>query len=65
MKQVARSDLKKIFYNNETTFTFEKYVTKVQGICNVLEKYGAPLYEDQIMDNLLDQIVSPNTDLKT
>ena len=29
MKQVARSDLKKIFYNNETTFTFEKYVTKV------------------------------------
>ena len=33
---VSRADLKKIFYNNETTFTFEKYVTKLKGISNVL-----------------------------
>ena len=37
MKQVARSDLKDILYNNETTFTLEKYVTKLQEIFNVLE----------------------------
>ena len=37
MKKVARVDLKKIFYKNETTFTFEKYVTKLKGIFNVLE----------------------------
>ena len=36
-KQVARTDLKKIFYNNENTFTFEKYVTKLKGIFNMLE----------------------------
>ena len=37
-KQVARADLKKIFYKNETNFTFEKYVTKLKGIFNVLKK---------------------------
>ena len=38
MKQVARADLKDIFYNNETTFTFENYVTKLKGVFNVLGK---------------------------
>ena len=45
-KQVARSDLKKIFYKNETTFTFDKYITKLKGGFNVLDKYGVPLYEE-------------------
>ena len=31
-KQVARAKLKKILYKNETTFTFENYVTKIKGI---------------------------------
>ena len=44
-KQVARVEPKKIFYKNETTFTFEKYVIKLKGIFNVLEKYGVPLYK--------------------
>ena len=44
-KQFSRVDLKKIFYKNETTLTFEKYVTKLKGILNVLEKYGVPLYD--------------------
>ena len=43
-KQIAREDRKKILYKNETTFTFEKYVTNIKGIFNVLEKYGVPLY---------------------
>ena len=53
-KQVARADLKKIFYKNETTFTFEKYVTNLKGIFNVLEKYGVPLYEENMVEHLLD-----------
>ena len=58
-KQVDRSELKYIFYKNETTFTFEKYVTKIKGIFNF------PLYKEQMVDHLLDQIMSPNTELNT
>ena len=47
--QVSRADLKNIFYKNENTFTFEKYVTKLKGIFNVLEKYGVPLYKEQMV----------------
>ena len=54
-------DLNNIFYKNETTFKFEKYVTKLKGVFNVLEKYGVPLYEEQMFGHLLDQIMSPNT----
>ena len=64
-KQVAREDLKNILYNNETNFTFEKYFTKLKGIFNVLGKYGVPLYEDQMVEYLLDQIMSPNTEFNT
>ena len=63
-KQVARVDLKNIFHKKETNFTFDKYVTKLKGIFNVLEKYGVPLYEDQMVNHLLDQIMLPNTELK-
>ena len=64
-KQVSRADLKKISYKNENTFTFEKYVTKLKDIFNVLEKYSVPLYKDQMVEHLLDHIMSPNTELNT
>ena len=32
---------------------------------NALGKDGVPLYEEQMVENLLDQIMSPNTELKT
>ena len=64
-KQVSRAYTKKIFYKNETTFTFEKYVTKLRGIFNVLVKYSVPLYEEQMVEHLLDQIMSPSAELKT
>ena len=60
-KQVSRADLKIIFYKNETNFTVEKYVTKLKEIFNVLGKYGVPLYEEYMVEHLLDQIMSPNT----
>ena len=56
------ADLKKIFYNNETTFTFEKYVTKVKEIFNVLEKYGVPFYEEQMVEHILYKIMLPYTE---
>ena len=45
-KKVYRADIRKIFYNNETTFTFEKYFTNLKVIFNVLETFGVPLYEE-------------------
>ena len=59
-KQAARVDLRKIFYRNETNFTFEKYVTKLKGVFIVLRKYGVLLYEEQMVEHLLYQIMSPN-----
>ena len=64
-KTVDRVDPKKIFYKNETIFTHENYVTKLKGGFNVLEKYGASLYEEQMVDHILDQLMSLNTELKT
>ena len=37
----------------------------LKGFFNVLEKYGVPIYEEQMVENLLDHIMSPNTELKT
>ena len=62
-KKVDRADQKNIFYNNETIFKFVKYVTRLKGFFNVLVKYGVPLYEKNMVENLLDQIMSPNTEL--
>ena len=44
-KQFSRTNLKKIFYKNENTFTFEEYVTNIEGVFNVLERYGVSLYK--------------------
>ena len=35
-KQVAKEDLKRLFYRNETKFSLEKYVTKRKQTFNVL-----------------------------
>ena len=43
-KQVAKEDLKRLFYRNGTTFSFEKYVTKMKQILNVIDSYNVPLY---------------------
>ena len=31
----------------------------------MLEKYGVSLYEEQMVEHLIDQIMSPNAELKT
>ena len=53
-EKVDIADLKKIFYKNETTFTFEKYVTNLKGVLNVLVKYDVPIYEEKMVEHLLD-----------
>ena len=35
-KQVAKDNIKRLFYSNETTFSFGKYVTKMKQTFNVL-----------------------------
>ena len=37
------------------------YITKLNGIFDVLEKLGVPIYEEQKVGHILDQITSPNT----
>ena len=63
-KQVAIDKIK-IFYKNESTFTFDKYVIKIKGIFNMLNRYSVPLYGEQMMKHLQDQTMSLNTELKT
>ena len=64
-KQVARADLDKLHYRNESTFSFEKYVTKLKSCFNVLQKYNVPVYEEEKVQRLLDNINCPNQELKT
>ena len=39
-KQAVKDDLKRLFYWNETTFYFEKEVTKMRRTFNVLDNYN-------------------------
>ena len=64
-KQIARSDLEKLFYRNETTFSFEKYVTIMKMNFEVLRKYEVPVHEEDKTRMLLNNINCPNAELKT
>ena len=55
-KQVAKDDLKRLSYINETDFSFEKHVTKMKQTFNVLENYNVYLYEEDKVRQLLDNI---------
>ncbi len=60
-KVVVRADLAKTFYRNEAaTFSFETFVTKLQHIFNVLEKYGMLEYEQNKVNYLLDKVNCPD-----
>ena len=58
---VAKASLTKLFYRNESTFSFEKYVTKHLTIFNILEKYEIPIK----VDHLLNKIQCSDKDLQT
>ena len=61
---VAKADLIKLFYRNESTFSFEKYVTKLLEIFNVHQTYNVPLYEKDKVDYLLDKINCPDKEFQ-
>ena len=63
-KQVAKDDLKRLFYSNESTFSFEKCVNNMKQGLNVLKNYNKPLYEEDNFSPFLDNIVFQNNDLK-
>ena len=62
---VAKASLTKLFYRNESTFSFEKYVTKHLTIFNILEKDKFPIYDKDKVDHLLNKIQCPDKDLQT
>ena len=62
---MAKEYLKKLFYRNKTTFSFEKYITKMRQTFNVIDNYNVPLYEEDKVKQLLDNINCLNNDLKT
>ena len=61
---VAKADLIKLFYQNESTFSFEKYVTKLLEIFNLHQTYKVPLYEKDKVDYLLDKINCPDKEFQ-
>ena len=46
-KQMAKDNLKRLFYMNETVFSFEKNANKMKQKFNVLDSYNVPLYEEE------------------
>ena len=58
-KQGAKDDRKRPFYRNETTFSFEKYVTNMKQTFNVLEYYNIPIYEEDKVRKFLGNINDP------
>ena len=53
---VAKASLTKLFYRNESTFSFEKYVNKYLTIFNILKKDKFPIYEKDKVYYLLNKI---------
>ena len=54
-EKVDKNDLKSLFYRDETTFSFEKYVTKTKTKFYVLENYNVPLYEEDNIKEILGE----------
>ena len=61
---MVKDVLKRLFYRNKTTLSFKKYVTNTKQTFNVIENYNVPLYEEDKVRQLLDNINTPNNDLK-
>lgn len=64
-KEAARSDLKVLFYRNEVSFSFEKYLNRMKRCFDILDKYGVPFYEEEKVKLLLDRIQSSHAEVKT
>ena len=63
-KKVDKDDLKRLFYRNKTTLSFDKYVTNIKQTFNVIDNYNVPLYEEEKVRKILDNTNRPNNYLK-
>ena len=52
---MAKEYLKSLFYRNKK-ISFEKYVTKTKQKFNMLENYNVPLYDEDKVRKILDNI---------
>ena len=60
---VSRSNIDQDFYNNESTFSFERYTTSLKHACDTLWQYNQPKSDREEVDILLKQINTNNTQL--
>ena len=60
----ANQQLEKLFYRHEFTFSFEKYVTALNGVFKTLERYDEPMYESNKVKALLDKCQNNNQEFK-
>jgi hypothetical protein len=59
----AKEDIANAYYNNERTFTFEKFVTKLTGAFAILAYYDEPYTERQKVRELLSKLSTCPNDL--
>lgn len=64
-KEAARADIKTLFYKNESSFSFEKYINRLKKSFDTLDKYGVPIYEEDKVKLLLDKIQSTHSEIRT
>ena len=62
---IARHDIKIIHYRNESSFSFEKYSTRLKSAFTTLATYNQPKSEIEKVEILLDQINTNDTRLVT
>ena len=62
---VARHDLKTLHYKNESSFSFEKYSTKMRKAYTILKQYKQPRSEKEQVELLIDNINTNDTRLIT
>ena len=60
----AKAKLKSLFYKHEFTFSFEKFITALQGHFKVFEKYNMPMYEHEKVEILFEKRQNNNPEFK-
>ena len=61
---VAKAQLEKLFYRHEATFSFEKYVTALNDIYNIHERYQEPIFESDKVRYLLEKCQNNHAEFK-
>ena len=60
---VSRSNIDQVFYNNGSTFSFERYTTSLKHAFDTLWKYNQPKSDCEELEILLRQINTNNTQI--